>query len=327
MTKASAVTDDSAGRKPDVRGIGEWCADRMRNSYCFDHDNNQWYVFKRNHWTKIDKRVESAIMYDTLDDISACLDKETGDIVRGYGNNAWTKRQMVEIVQGKLAIAYEDFQGKPWLLNVSDGLVDLRHRSFRQSEPGDMMLGYAPVEYNPEATCDAWIAFLKRSLGDRSDMLTYVQQMCGLLLTGEQLTKAGLFVYGLKHTGKSVFLATLHALLGETYSTSTKMDIFREGSYSNAKDYKKALLAGKRMVYVDETSSKLKIASEEFKTITSGYGATENARQIYGKPFKYRVEYTLVVGTNELPKFDTNDPALWDRVHPVLFVNPIPKEE
>jgi putative DNA primase/helicase len=136
-----------------------------------------------------------------------------------------------------------------------------------------------------------------------------------------------MFVYGEKHTGKSTFLYTLDRLLGKHYAIATDIDTFKENTYGNSRDSRKARLAGKRYVFLDETSAKEKIDTAGFKKITAGYGAEEIARKLYGQPFNYPIEYMLVIGTNELPRLDTNDPALWDRVCPVLFSQSIPFEE
>jgi putative DNA primase/helicase len=77
--------------------------------------------------------------------------------------------------------------------------------------------------------------FLRETTNDDKDLIAFLQQCCGYMLTGDIREHALLFVYGPGGNGKSVLLNTVSGILGE-YCRTAPMETFtsnRTGTRQN----------------------------------------------------------------------------------------------
>jgi putative DNA primase/helicase len=96
------------------------------------------------------------------------------------------------------------------------------------------------------ADCPLWLKFLRETTNDDKDLIAFLQQYCGYMLTGDIREHALLFVYGPGGNGKSVLLNTVSGILGE-YCRTAPMETFT-ASKSDRHPTELAMLRGARMV-------------------------------------------------------------------------------
>jgi putative DNA primase/helicase len=78
-------------------------------------------------------------------------------------------------------------------------------------------------------------------------------------------------------------------------------------------------------VIAQEGEASSKLAEAKLKSITGGDPIA--CRPIYGKPKTYDPRFKIVLVTNELPKIDGVDEAIWRRIKVIPFNVTIPKDE
>lgn len=103
----------------------------------------------------------------------------------------------------------------PFLLNVLNGTIDLRTGQLRPHRREDLITKLAPVEYDEAATCPLWLKFLDRIMDSNKDLIGYLQRVVGHGLTGEVSEQCLWFFHGAGANGKSPFLGTVLAMLGD----------------------------------------------------------------------------------------------------------------
>src|SRR5262249_26244215 len=101
------------------------------------------------------------------------------------------------------------------LLNVLNGTLDLRTGELRPHRREDLITKLAPVEYDPSARCPLWLKFLDRIMDGNERLVTYLQRVVGYCLTGDVSEQCLWFFHGAGANGKSTFLGTVLAMLGD----------------------------------------------------------------------------------------------------------------
>jgi len=222
-----------------------------------------------------------------------------------------------------IGILPERLDANPWVLNVANGVLDLRSSSLGPHERTALCAKLVPVEYDPGASCPLWEAFLDRIMAGRADLIGFLQRAAGYSLTGSTREQCLFVLHGLGANGKSTFLDTLRLLLGD-YAEQTDPKTFQEkkgDSISN--DI--ARLKGARLVAASETESGGRLAESLVKQMTGGEPLT--ARFLHKEFFTFRPEFKVFLATNHKPVIRGTDNAIWRRIRLVPFDVTIPPAE
>jgi putative DNA primase/helicase len=150
-----------------------------------------------------------------------------------------------------------------------------------------------------------------------AELIRYLQQIAGYVLTGATSEHVLFFIYGLGGNGKTVFLNTLTAILSE-YAQTAAMDTFTASKYDrHPTDL--AMLKGARLVTASETEEGRKWAEAKIKQMTGGDPIT--ARFMRRDYFTYQPEFKLVIIGNHKPCLDNVDDAMRRRLNIIPFTN------
>lgn len=76
---------------------------------------------------------------------------------------------------------FDDFNRNPYLVNVRNGLLDIRDMSFKEHTPSYLSTVQLNVEYNPQVDCPQFKKFLNEVLDCK--LIPLVQEIVGYLLT------------------------------------------------------------------------------------------------------------------------------------------------
>jgi len=121
------------------------------------------------------------------------------------------------------ATTAEVWDRDPWLLNTPAGVVDLRTGA---PAPHDRALCMTKItSAAPQGECPAWVAFLAQVTGGDVELQAYLRRVVGYALTGVTTEHALFFLYGTGANGKSVFLNSITAILGDCAAVAP-MDMF-----------------------------------------------------------------------------------------------------
>jgi putative DNA primase/helicase len=219
------------------------------------------------------------------------------------------------------------FDSDPWLLGVQNGVVDLRRGScgvFRRGCREDVITKQAGVQFDTEARCPNWLAFLHVIFGGNADVIAFIQRACGYLLTGDVSEEVLFLMYGTGQNGKSTFRETLHDLLGDYAGVGPAMLLIETEKQRGATPEVVDLL-GRRMVSVNETGEGDRLAEGRIKAITST--DTITARALYASPITFRPTHKLLVTTNHRPLVRGTDDGIWRRIHAIRFAQKIQNKD
>lgn len=245
---------------------------------------------------------------------------------------AWARRSearerrsaMIELAQSErhIPVLPEQLDADPWRLNCLNGVLDLRTGQLHPHRRSDLLTKLAPVAYDPEATCPTWLAFLRAIMDGNDELIGFLQRFAGYSLTGVIREHVLVVCYGTGSNGKSTFLETLTAMLGD-YAWQAPPDLLMLKSL-DAHPTDVAGLFGVRLAACIETASGRRLDEARVKMLTGGDQVT--ARRMREDFWTFRPTHKLVLGTNHKPVVATTDHGTWRRQKLVPFTVTIPNE-
>jgi putative DNA primase/helicase len=282
----------------------------------------KWVIWNGARWCVDDKLHVHRLAREVIEAISLeasfAEDEKQATALRKHmtRSQARPKLEAIEkLAQAELSISPDELDREPWLFNVQNGTIDLRTGDFRTHERADFITMMAPCEYDPSAKSPLWDAFLIRIFEENEDLLAFVQRLCGYLLTGDTTEQALFVLYGTGANGKSTFVETLLALLGD-FGKKTAMQTFLEQRNEGVRN-DLAGLRSARMVSAVE-ASKGKFLNEALVKEVTG-GDQVSARFLYGEFFQYKPQYKIVLAVNDKPRIKGGDEGIWRRMELIPF--------
>ena len=219
------------------------------------------------------------------------------------------------------ATTVDQWDCDPMLLNTPGGTVDLRTGTLRGARRSDFMTKITAAA--PGDDCPRWLSFLARITGNDQKLQSFLQRLSGYALTGLTVEQVLVFLYGTGANGKSVFLNTISALLGD-YAKSAPISTFVEKGGENHPT-ELAGLHGARLVSAVETEEGRRWAESKVKALTGGDRIS--ARFMRRDFFEYVPQFKLIIAGNHKPGLRTVDEAMKRRLLLVPFTVTVPPEE
>jgi putative DNA primase/helicase len=208
-----------------------------------------------------------------------------------------------------------------WALNAPGGVVDLRTGKIRPHDRAEYITKITTA--TPAGDCPTWRQFLATVTGNDIQLQAYLARLVGYALTGVTTEHALFFLYGTGANGKSVFVNTIAAILGD-YATNAPMDTFM-AVHGERHPTDMAGLRGARLVTSIETEQGRRWAESKLKALTGGDKIS--ARFMRQDFFEFTPQFKLVVAGNHKPSIRTIDEAMRRRLHLVPFTVTIPPRQ
>lgn len=222
------------------------------------------------------------------------------------------------------AATTEQWDNDPWLINSATGVVDLRSGQVRAHNRLDYSTKIATAGITAEQEPPTqWLAFLNDVTDGNQDLQRYLARMAGYALTGATSEHALFFLYGTGANGKSVFVNTLAAVLGD-YATNAPMDTFME-TKTDKHPTDVAGLRGARLVTSIEVANGRRWAEAKIKSLTGGDKIS--ARFMRQDFFEYKPQFKLIIAGNNKPAIRDVDEAMKRRLHLIPFTVTIPPDK
>ncbi len=208
------------------------------------------------------------------------------------------------------------------LVGMPSGVLDLTTCAVRPHAQDDRITKAMACDYSPNATAPTWERFIAEILGGDAALITYVQTLCGYMLTGTRTEHMLPVFHGSGANGKSTMLAILQRILGDYAGTAPPGLLISR----NTSDHPTGLasLQGRRLVVVSETSETGRLNEEQVKMLTGGDRIT--ARRMRQDFYSFDPTHIIVLQTNHKPRVTGTDTGIWRRVKLVPFNVTIPPE-
>ena len=246
-------------------------------------------------------------------------DRERGELVEWAlkSESAMRIHAMVGLARTDktIAIKPDQLDADPWLLNCSNGTIDLRTGTRRDHSREDYCTKLTPIKFDPAATCPTFERFLLEIMDNRQELVDYLQRAVGYTLTGLVTEQVLLFLHGMGANGKSTLMQVLLALLGE-YGASAAPGLLIE-SYGDRHPTERADLAGRRLVVSVAVGEGKKLAEELVKQLTGGDKI--KGRWMRQDFFEFEPTHKLWLAANHKPTIRGTDWAIWRRIPLVPF--------
>lgn len=223
-------------------------------------------------------------------------EKETGRIIMDYMLPNYCTMASIRDCRDQwdilVSMDFDVFNRNPYLVNVRNGLLDIRDMSFKEHTPSYLSTVQLNVEYNPQAHCPQFEKFLNEVLDCR--LIPLVQEILGYLLTTNTSAQKSFVLLGPARTGKSTLLWVVeYLLLGKKNVSNIPWQEIGD-------KFKTAELLGKLANVFSDLPSKSIDDTGIFKVVTGeDYLMAEKKNK---NPFKFRPFARLVFSCNELPK-------------------------
>jgi putative DNA primase/helicase len=283
-----------------------------------------WHYWDGKRWAEdnrgVAKRAVLAVLRDAL--AESLNDKRLrADVQRCESASGVAGVLDLAAALRPFAATVADLDADPYLLNVTNGTVDLRTLESRPHSPADRITKVCCGAYQPDAESALWEAFLTRVLPDEG-VRGFTQRLAGVGLLGEVREHKLPILTGSGSNGKSVFDKAIRHALGD-YACTAEPDLFmhRQGAHPTGE----MDLRGVRWAVVSESEKERRLAEATMKRLTGG--DTIRARRMRQDFVEFTPSHTPLLITNHLPKVSGDDAAIWRRIRVVPFDVVIPEDE
>lgn len=307
---AERLASENAERLRHVSGIG-------------------WLAWDGRRWAPGDDEAHRAAKRNAAGLLVAAM--EEGDV---KATSAAARQCSEPRIRGVLALAATDEQlsvtadeldADGHLLNVQNGVVDLRDGSLHDHDPALLMTKIAGAAFVADAHSERWQRHIGRATGGDVETAEFLQRAAGYSAHGSTAEEVALFAYGAGATGKTTTLEALRAALGE-YAAVADFATFLAGrGDGDAATPGVARLAGARLVIASEVNAGQRFNPSRLKALTGGERLV--ARRLHRDPVEFTPAFTLWLAANERPGIPADDDAAWRRIRLVPFGRIIPLDE
>ena len=215
----------------------------------------------------------------------------------------------------------------PWALNVANGVLNLKDGTLHpHSHEGPIHTRLTRAAFNPDTDTTEWETWLQERVPS-AETRRYLRQTIGLALVG-LAREEFIIAHGPAAGGKNTFAEAVEWAIGD-YARPVEVSLFQQHKF--AKDADAATpalfaLKGIRFAYSEEPSQGYELSDGTVKRLTSGVGASINARKLHSQQETFTMTHSLMMLTNTLPKISHGmDSGLARRIHVVPFTVPVPK--
>lgn len=232
---------------------------------------------------------------------------------------------MIKLAQHDPAVTIEpeQFDRNPWLLNLQNGVLDLKIGILRPHWQEDFISKICPIDYVADADCPRWKQFLNEIFRSH-ELISYIQKLCGYILTGHTKEQEFYLFHGRGANGKSTFIRVLMDLLGRDYSKQTASTALLIKHTETAGE-EIAVLEGTRLAVTVEVDDGKRLAESLVKQLSGGDRV--RVRRLYANSFEFQPTFKLVMVCNHRPRVLGTDSGIWRRIRLIPFDVEIPEHK
>lgn len=304
------------------------------NDLRYSYIKNSWFYWNSKVWLEDEtgeiNRLADRTVEEMYKEALKVNDQDKRDKLLKHASRTRSLNRRKAMIEGLKHISGipalpEDFDRDQWLLNVQNGILNLKSGELRPHDPNKMMTQICNADYLSKATCPKWLEFLNTVTDGNAELIRYLQKAVGYSLTGNTGEECLFILYGKGRNGKGTFAETLLHLLGSYGKTAQVDSIMLKNAVSSGANPDIARLKGARFVNAAEPQKNARLNESLVKQLTGGDMIT--ARFLYGREFEYRPEFKLWINTNYKPQISGNDDGIWNRVKLLPFIVYIPPEK
>lgn len=210
-----------------------------------------------------------------------------------------------------VSVPNSTFNTNPYLLGVSNGVVDLRTGQVREAQRADRITWHTDTKYDPDARDARWDRFLHEATGGDNKLRDFLQVYFGYSLTGSNSKEKFVLIRGRGGSGKGTLTKAIIRAISP-YAMTTNHDSFlRHKAGTPREDL--ASWDGKRLVLTTELPGSSTLDANIIKALSGGDDF--RARSLFRTGKELRQTWSCVSTCNRFPALDsTPDSGWWRRI-------------
>lgn len=209
----------------------------------------------------------------------------------------------------------DDFDADRNIINLHNGVFNLVTGELVAHDPKFMCTKKMNAGFDPQATAPQWQAYLDQVLPDPA-VQKFVQKMVGYTLSGNPVQRALALLHGPGGTGKSRFVEILAHLFG-SYGATAAESLFKSKREASGPTNDLNDLRGARMASVSELDNGIRMDETLVKRLTGFDRVT--SRGLFEENQTWMPQCVIWLATNHLPRINSDDGAIWDRMKVIPF--------
>lgn len=273
-----------------------------------------WMIWDGKRWSFDNKKKIERIANKVLRE----LEKSEDEFERKWARSCGKRNIRMNSIKDLMPLVpaeRSEFDRHKYLLNVENGIIDLKTGKLQTHNRDLKITQMANVEFDENAKCTTWLEFLNQIFLNDKDLIEYMQRLVGYSLTGDISEQGMYFLVGGGSNGKSTFVNTIKKMIGD-YGLQTNSDTFIKKKSDGANN-DIARLANARFVSAVESEEGEKLQESLVKTITGGEPLL--ARFLRQEFFEFIPEFKVFFTTNHKPVIGGLDDGIWRRVKIIPF--------
>jgi len=209
----------------------------------------------------------------------------------------------------------------PWLLNVKNGVLDLKTGLLLPHEKSLFQSKMAGVRFDPSAKSEVLDRFLEDLEIQVPGVCDFLARCFGMSMTGDVEAESFFLISGDGGSGKTTLTEAFADMLGD-YSYKPPFEMFcalgkntRDGAAPSPDLYN---LLGARFVFATEGDSRARLNEGRIKQLSGGEKVTARALQ-QTKMDVLNPTWKIWLVSNFDPRTESEDPGVWRRMVKVHF--------
>jgi len=284
---------------------------------------DRWLSWSQDKWQLCEKDEHVAMAKDVCAQIlNAANDvfgqnRERGkrliqEAMAAHNLSRITAMLKLTVSEPDMATTDRELDGDPYLLGVSNGVIDLRTGLHWFNRPDLRITRYCNAQFDQDPKCNRWLAFLNQIFMGDVETIDCVQRLLGCTLLGLSDEEILIICYGHGSNGKSVFSNVIHNIMGG-YSITAPPSLLtarRQDDTGPRNDL--AALAGARYVSINEMQAGDRLDEQVVKMLAGREPIS--ARFLHQEFFEFMPSFTPWLRTNHKPIITGLDDGIWRRL-------------
>lgn len=225
----------SKAKPPAANKLAKHIADKYREKLAWNIEVREWYSYGLTQdgiWEKEPKEAIEQVVRVELD----------AQLPDGYSH-----RQLTDIIN----LLKSDLLVKKWnqtrgLIPLQNGVLHKKTKKLSPHSPGYRLTHCLPFAYDPDATCEPIVNWLRETVGHNEELVTFLLVYLNAVVNQRADLQRYLELIGPGGTGKSTYMKLASYLIGERNVHTTKHQILEESRFESAN------LAGKLLTLITE---------------------------------------------------------------------------
>lgn len=197
------------------------------------------------------------------------------------------------------------------VLNLENGLLDLKTRELKPHTPDHLSMVQLPVRYDPNAKCPKWDAQVAATFPH--DAVGVAEEIVAWFMTPDTSRQKAILFLGPGGTGKSTWLTWLGNFLGVNNISSVSLQHLEQNRFASYQ------LIGKLANICADLPSAHLFSTSIFRALTGGDQISVERK--FHQPFTYLPFTRLIFSANDPPQSEDATDAFFERWIVLNFTN------